>query len=109
MRAKEALQKALQSATQRLRGDEGNEVFKGRLREAANLICSEDCCDFALKEIQELMDRAASSGIDHRALLYVVDMVLRRADCSRDRNLLDPVASKARFKGLRGLGEVKKG
>ncbi|CAK9023418.1 unnamed protein product [Durusdinium trenchii] len=59
------------------------------------LFVSQDCCGFALAEIKSLME-AGASRVDLRSTLYVVDMVLKRAEVSQVRSRDDPLADQMR-------------
>ncbi|CAJ1386904.1 unnamed protein product [Effrenium voratum] len=92
--ASRVLHKALVAAAA-VRAQEPPYGFRARLQEAADVMCTEDCWMQGVSEISEMMRKGTEyTTIDMRALLYVVDIVLRRTELARQRNLQDPVAEK---------------
>lgn len=106
--ARQTLRKALRKASQRqtLSSQIPQKVYNAQIQDAANLICAEDCSDFAFSEVCALIEEAQSSPMmDLRALLYVVDKVFKRAERARQSKDPDPLADEMLKKFLPYLKE----
>lgn len=74
-------------------GEMPHDVYRARIHDAAHLVCSEDCHPYAVPEIHRLMkDGQQQVNVDQRALLYVVDSVLKRAQQAKEARKSDPLA-----------------
>ncbi|CAE7212392.1 OTU4 [Symbiodinium pilosum] len=76
-------------------------AFTRRINDAANLLCCEDCVPGGAKVIDEMMSGVTKTPLDARALIFVVDLVLKRGLREQNRhpkatvmaNLLRPFLS----------------